>query len=331
MTDKTQALIQAHLTHILESLQSMDVIAPEVDALMEWLATQPIGDLVPLERIQVLARQRALDVPLTDNLRQEIVNIIQTALDHPANPTTKIGDLIPNATVQTVANYLSSQKDHREALIHEVFSNPAYAQMLSQTISHAITDYMENNVFSKKMPAVGGLMKLGKNMLERATDSNLDEALQQYLNKNIKSLIGVSERMANKHLNDQQVHMIITQAWDKIKTKPVSEARRFAPAQTIDDTAHMIHDTWNHLRQTGFIQQQVETGVAAWYARNASRTVMDILADVNVSPDTIREELQNGLLPIIKRAIDSGYPAKRIEGLLRAFYESADAQAILNA
>ncbi len=331
MTDKTQALIQAHLKHILSTLESMDVLIPEIDALMAWLATQPIGELVPLARIQLLARQRALDVPLTENLRQEIVNIIQTALDHPDNPTTKIGDLIPNATVETVANYLSSQKDHREALIHEVFSNPAYAQMLSQTISHAITDYMENNVFSKKMPAVGGLMKLGKNMLERATDSNLDEALQQYLNKNIKNLIGVSERMANKHLNDQQVHMIITQAWEKIKAKPVSEARRFAPAQTIDDTAHMIHDTWNHLRQTGFIQKQVDAGVAAWYARHASRTVMDILADVNVTPEIIREELQNGLLPIIKRAMDSGYPATRIEGLLRAFYESADAQAILNA
>ena len=92
----------------------------------------------------------------------------------------------------------------------------------------------------------------------------------------------------------------------------------------------MVHDTWNHLRQTGFIQKQVEAGVAAWYSRNASRTVMDLLADVNVTADAIREELQNGVLPIIKQTIDSGYPAQRIEGLLRSFYESADAQAILN-
>mgnify|MGYP002143620387 CR=1 FL=1 len=34
---------------------------------------------------------------------------------------------------------------------------------------------------------------------------------------------------------------------------------------------------------------------------------------------------------MVKRLNDSGYPAKRIEGLLRAFYESADTQAILNA
>lgn len=329
MTSRTDALIQAHLQHILTQLQSSETLSAEVDALMDWLSQQALSTLLPLSRIQQIAQQYALDLPLTNQLRDDIVSIIQNALDHPANKTTTLAEIIPSDSVETVARYLSEQKQHRETLIHEIFSNPAYAKMLSQTISHAITDYMENNVIAKKVPGMGSLMKLGKSALESATNSNFDSALQQYLNKNINSIIGISEKMANKHLDDAQVYNIINQIWQGISRQKLSQARQYAPTQTVQDSAVMVHDTWNHLRTTPFIQQQVMDGIAHWYARNQQRSPMDLLADLNVSADTIRTEIQHSALPIIQLAIESGYPAQRIEALLRQFYESDVAQAIL--
>ncbi|MEC7119371.1 MAG: hypothetical protein VXW65_05665 [Pseudomonadota bacterium] len=331
MNPRTDALIQAHLQQSLTQLQSIDTLSSEVDAFMQWLDTQSISTLISLERIQHLAQIYALDHPLTDRLRDDVVSIIQNALDHPSNQTTQLADIIPTQTIETAARYLSEQKQHRETLIHEIFNNPAYAQMLSQTISHAITDYMENNVIAKKVPGMGSLMKLGKSALESATNSNLDSALQQYLNKNINNLIGISEKMANKHLNDAQVYAIIIQAWKKIGPQKISQLRQYAPAQTVQETAVMVHDTWNHLRTTAFIQQQVMDGIANWYSLNQARSPIAILADFNVSPQTIRTELQHSALPIIQLAVDSGYPAQRIEILLRDFYESEAAQQILNS
>ena len=329
MNKRTEALIQAHLQQILNQLQSVETLSAEVDALMTWLSQQALSTLVPLARIQQLAQQYALDLPLTERLRDDVVSIIQNALDHPANQTTTLSEIIPADSVETVARYLSEQKQHRETLIHEIFSNPAYAKMLSQTISHAITDYMENNVIAKKVPGMGSLMKLGKSALESATNSNFDSALQQYLNKNINNIIGISEKMANKHLDDAQVYAIIKQIWQGISQQKLSKARQYAPAQTVQDSAVMVHDTWNHLRTTPFIQQQVMDGIAHWYARNQQRSPMDLLADLNVSADTIRTEIRHSALPIIQLAIDSGYPAQRIEALLRQFYASDVAQAIL--
>lgn len=329
MHTRTDALVQAHLQHILTQLQSTETLSAEIDAFMQWLSQQPLATLLPLSRIQQLAQQYALDLPLTERLRDDVVSIIQNALDHPANQATTLSDIIPDNSVETVARYLSEQKQHRETLIHEIFSNPAYAKMLSQTISHAITDYMENNVIAKKVPGMGSLMKLGKSALESATNSNFDSALQQYLNKNINNIIGISEKMANKHLDDAQVYAIIKQIWQGISRQKLSQVRQYAPAQTVQDSAVMVHDTWNHLRTTAFIQQQVMDGIAHWYARNQQRSPIDLLADLNVSADTIRVEVQHSALPIIKLAIDSGYPAQRIEALLRQFYESDIAQAIL--
>ncbi len=329
MNTRTETLIQAHLQHILSQLQSTETLSAETDACLQWLSQQTLSTLVPLERIQKIAQQYALDLPLTERLRDDVVSIIQNALDHPANQTTTLAEIIPQSSVETAARYLSEQKQHRETLIHEIFSNPAYAKMLSQTISHAITDYMENNVIAKKVPGMGSLMKLGKSALESATNSNFDNALQQYLNKNINSIIAISEKMANKHLDDAQVYQIITQIWQSASRQKISQARQYAPAQTVQDTAVMVHDTWNHLRSTAFIQQQVMDGIAHWYARNQKRSPIDLLADFNVTPDTIRQEIQHSILPIIQLAIDSGYPTQRIEALLRQFYESEATQAIL--
>lgn len=329
MNARTESLIQAHLQHILTELQSTDTLSAEIDALMHWLSQQALSTLIPLDRIQQLAQHYALDLPLTEQLRDDVVSIIQNALDHPANQITTLADIIPSSSVETAARYLSEQKQHRQTLIHEIFSNPAYAVMLSQTISHAITDYMENNVIAKKVPGMGSLMKLGKSALESATNSNFDSALQQYLNKNINNIIAISEKMANKHLDDAQVYAIITQIWQNISQQKLSQARQYAPTQTVQDTAVMVHDTWNHLRSTGFIQQQVMDGITHWYARNQNRSPIDLLADFNVTPETIRQEIQHSALPIIQLAINSGYPAERIQALLRQFYQSDAAQAIL--
>ncbi len=329
MHAQTEALIAAHLEHILSQLRSADFLRPEADAFMAHLGNTPVQDLLPRETVHSLLKAQILDLPVSDGLRREIMSVIQTALDHPANATTTLADLVPADSAARVIDYLSSQKSHRETLIHEVFRNPAYAQMLSQTISHAINDYMENNVLAKKVPGVGGLMKMGKSMLERATDSNLDQALQQYLNKNISNLIHVSERMAKTHLNDQQVRNMLEQAWNKIKTRPLSEIRHYAPAQTVEESGLMAQDLWNHIRQTLLVASQLQVGVLAWYDRNADRSVAGLLEDLHITPALVQRELEQVLLPLLQHAIDSGYLRGRIEQSLRAFYESASTQALL--
>ena len=209
MHPKAEQLLQTQLQFILKQLQSEQTVVEETNALFAHLADKTIEQLISQDHLQTLISTQALDYPLQAHFTDQVVAQIQFALNHESNQQVNVADLVPEDSVEIVAQYLSSQKNHREAFIHRIFSNPAYAQMLSQTISHAINDYMENNMIAKKMPGMGSLMKMGKNVLERATDSNLDSALQGYLSKNINNLIAVSEKMANKHLNDQQVYQLI--------------------------------------------------------------------------------------------------------------------------
>lgn len=328
MHPKAEQLLQAQLQFILQQFQNEQTITDETNALFAHLSDMSIEQLISQQHLQALISTQVLDYPLQAHFTEQVVAQIQFAFNHASNQQINVADLIPEESVDIVAQYLSSQKDHREAFIHRIFSNPAYAQMLSQTISHAINDYMENNLITKKMPGMGSLMKMGKNVLERATDSNLDNALQGYLSKNINNLIAVSEKMANKHLNDQQVHQLIKQGWQTIAQQPVSNINHYVSPEGMNNAAQVISRTWDSLRSTEYIATQVKDGIDHWYSNNKQHTLGKILRDLNVDAALIEQELKLAVMPVIGQLIADGYLAKRIESLLRAFYESDDVTAI---
>ncbi|ONG41901.1 hypothetical protein BKE30_02105 [Alkanindiges hydrocarboniclasticus] len=325
---KAEQLLQAQLRYILMQLQSEQTVSNEVNTLVAHLSDKPIEQLITLEHLQALLGKQALDYPVQVHLTEQIVSQIQFALTHASNDSIKIADLIPADSVETVAQYLSSQKDHREAFIHRIFSNPAYAQMLSQTISHAINDYMENNVIAKKMPGMGSLMKMGKSVLEKATDSNLDSALQGYLSKNINNLIAVSEKMANRHLNDQQVYQLIKQGWQSVAQQPVSMVNNYVDNEGLNSGAQVISRTWDSLRSSDYIRTQVNDGIAHWYSQNKQHTLGKILRDVNVDAALIEQELKLAIMPVVRQLVEEGYVAQRVEARLRDFYQTSEVAAI---
>lgn len=328
MHPKAEQLLQAQLQFILKQLQSEQTVVEETNALFAHLADKTIEQLISQEHLQALISTQALNYPLQAHFTDQVVAQIQFGLKHESNQHIKVADLVPEDSVEIVAQYLSSQKNHREAFIHRIFSNPAYAQMLSQTISHAINDYMANNMIAKKMPGMGSLMKMGKNVLERATDSNLDSALQGYLSKNINNLIAVSEKMANKHLNDQQVYQLIQQGWQSIAKQPVSTINDYVSGDGIRSGAQVVSNTWDSLRSSDYIATQVKDGINHWYSNNKQHTLGKILRDLNVDAALIEQEIKLAVMPVIKQLIDDGYAAKPIENQLRAFYESSEVAAI---
>ncbi|WP_410209150.1 hypothetical protein [Aquirhabdus sp.] len=329
LSPKAEALLNAHVEHTIAQLQNFDVIRAEVAALFEQLLETPLSTLVPLDIIQRIAKERVLDIAPSNQLRTEIANIVKDALKNPEGKNTLISDLVPDATAEVVINLIANETDKRNQLIHQIFSNPATGEILSTTISHAIKDYMENNVVTKKIPGASSLMKLGKGVLERATDSNLDDALQNYLSRNIRNIMSISEKKTKEQLGSKQVHRIAAEVWSTIKTKPASIAGKFVDDQTVDAASHLIVVIWNHIRTGKYVQSIVAEGTAGWYARNSNRSIVELLSDVNVTPDFIVAELEPSLKTTIKHLADNGYLKTRIEPLLRLFYASTEAHAIL--
>ena len=328
--DMIEQLIEAHLNFLDQELSNTNNIKTEFVCFYQWFRKQTLQDIWTFEQINQLLQQQILATSLSDFFLQQLVEHIHFALVHDLNETTKISDLIPVLAVDKIAQYVSSKSEHRQRLIKTIVNNPAFSAMITQLIQHSIQDYLDNSVMVKHVPGVSKFMKMGKSVLETVTDSNLDQTIQNYLQKNILKLSQMSEHVLNQHFDDQKLYHFQANLWHKIKDLPVSVIKNYIEIQDLPQTINLGHEIWDHLRQTDYLKQQIHDGIYTWYIRNQERSFDLLLRDLNIEESLVQNELQNLLAPLVQQLISNQYLHARARVYLEKFYYSAHVKSILN-
>lgn len=324
-----EQLIDAHLNFLDQTFAQTGTVQTEFLNFYHWFRKQSLQQLWSFEQINTLIQKQILHTPASNFLIDQIAEHIKFALIHSINDSTKIADIIPVLTIDKIAQYVAGKSDHRQRLIKTVVNSPAFSAMISQLIQHSIQDYLDNSVIAKSVPGVSRFMKMGKSVLENVTDTNLDDAIGKYLQKNILKLSQMSETVLNQHFDDHKLYHFQANLWHKIKNMPVSVLKNYIEIQDLPQTVGMGAEIWDYIRQSDYLKQQVHDGVYAWYIRNQERPFDLLLRDLNIDEALIQNELQNLLNPIIQQMISSQYLRERARVYLAQFYYSEEAQAIL--
>lgn len=325
-----EQLIEAHLDFLEQEFSHTATIQSEFLNFYQWFRKQTLQDIWSFEQINALLQKQVLATPGSHFLIEQISEHLRFALIHPANESTQIADVIPVLTVDKIAQYVASKSGHRQRLIKTVVNSPAFSAMITQLIQHSIQDYLDNSVMAKRVPGVSRFMKMGKSVLETVTDSNLDEAIGHYLQKNILKLSQMSEHVLNQHFDDEKLYHFQANLWHKIKDLPLTVLKNYIEVQDLPNTVGLGHEIWDHLRQTEYLKQQVHDGVYAWYIRNQERSFDLLLRDLNIDEALIQHELQQLLAPVIQKMLSSDYLRMRARAYLEKFYYAETAQKILN-
>ena len=183
---------------------------------------------------------------------------------------------------------------------------------------------------AKRMPGMSSFMKMGKSVLETVTDSNLNDTIGHYLQKNILKLSQMSEHVLNQHFDDDKLYHFQANLWHKIKDMPLTVLKNYIEIQDLPNTVNLGHEIWDHIRQTEYLKQQVHDGVYAWYVRNQERSFDLLLRDLNIDEALIQHELQHLLAPVMQNLVSSEYLRERARVYLEKFYYAETAQKILN-
>ncbi|WP_436899232.1 hypothetical protein [Acinetobacter gyllenbergii] len=324
-----EQLIDAQLDFLEQEFAQAETIQHEFKQFYHWLRLQQLQHLWSFEQIFELIEKQILATPASPFLIEQIAEHIRFALIHPVNDQTTIEQVIPVLTIDAIAQYVASKSSHRQRLIKTVVNNPAFSALITQLIQHSIQDYLDNSM-SKRVPGVGHFMKMGKSVLETVTDSNLNDTINHYLQKNILKISQMSEKVLNQHFNDDKLYHFQANLWHKIKVMPLSVLRNYVEVQDLPKTVGMGHEIWEHIRQTPYLKQQVHDGVYAWYARNQERTFDLLLRDLNIDEALIENELNHLLSPVLQQVITTGYLRQRARVYLEKFYYSEKTQNILS-
>lgn len=325
-----EQLIEAHLDFLEQEFAHTATIQTEFLNFYQWFRKQPLQQIWSFEQINALLQKQILATPASSFLIEQITEHLRFALIHPLNESTKIADVIPVLTIDKIAQYVASKSDHRQRLIKTVVNNPAFSAMITQLIQHSIQDYVDNSVMAKRVPGVSRFMKMGKSVLETVTDSNLDETIAHYLQKNILKLSQMSEHVLNQHFDDEKLYHFQANLWHKIKDMPLTVLKNYIEVQDLGNTVNLGHEIWDHIRQTDYLKQQVHDGVYAWYIRNQERPFDLLLRDLNIDEALIQNELQQLLAPVVQKLVSSAYLRERARAYLEKFYYAEKAQNILN-
>lgn len=324
-----ERLIEAHLNFLDQTFAKSGTVQSEFLNFYHWFRKQPLQQLWSFEQIHSLIEKQILDTPASGFLIDQIAEHIKFSLIHPINETTQIADVIPVRTIDKIAQYVASKSGHRQRLIKTVVSSPAFSTMISQLIQHSIQDYLDNSVIAKSVPGVSRFMKMGKSVLENVTDTNLDDAVGKYLQKNILKLSQMSETVLNQHFDDHKLYHFQANLWHKIKAMPVSVLKNYIEVPDLPQTVGMGAEIWDFIRQSEYLKQQVHDGVYAWYIRNAERPFDLLLRDLNIDEALIETELQGLLNPVIQQMIRSEYLRERARHYLEQFYYAETTLKIL--
>lgn len=330
MQTTAQALVEAHLEFLDAEFHQASNIKLEFQHLYAWLGQQKLQDLVSLDTLHALLIKQVVQTRTPDFLIKQIQLHIGEVITHPLNDNTTIEQVIPVETIDRIAKYVASKSAHRQRLIQRLANNPAYAQMLTQIIQQAVQDYMDNSFVAKKVPGVSSFMKMGKSVLEKATDTNLDDALKVYLEKNISKLSQLSERVINQQFTDDRLYHMQANLWHKIKKMPIKVLQDYVEVKDLPETVGMGAEVWDFLRQTSYLEQQVRDGISAWFERNRELSIQQILLDVNVDADMIANEMSDLLVPLVQIMISEGYLRQRARHYLEKFYHSDAVSGILS-
>ena len=325
-----EQLIEAQLDFLDQEFNQSETVQTEFVQFYQWFRKQTLQDLWTSEAIHQLIQQQILNTPASSFLVEQIAEHIRFALVHPVNDSSKIADVIPVLTIDKIAQYVASKSGHRQRLIKAVVNNPAFAAMITQLIQHSIQDYMDNSVIAKSVPGVSRFMKMGKSVLESVTDTNLDQTIQHYLQKNVQKLTQMSESVLNQHFDEEKLYHFQANIWHKIKDLPLSVLKNYIEVQDLSQTVNLGHEIWDHLRQSDYLKQQVHDGVYAWYVRNQARPFDLLLHDLNIDEALVQQQLQQLLNPVIQKMIAEGYLKQRARHYLEKFYYSEKTQQILN-
>ncbi|WP_312969241.1 hypothetical protein [Acinetobacter gerneri] len=324
-----EQLIDAQLDFLDREFNESKTVQDEFVNFYQWFRQQRLQDIWSFEKINHLLQKQILATPASNYLIEQIADHIRFAIVHPVNDETTIEDIIPVTTIDKIALYVASKSSHRKALIKKIVNNPSFSSMLTELIHHSIQDYVDNSVMNKKVPGVGRFMKMGKSVLETVTDTNLDDTVKHYLQKNIIKISQLSENVLNRNFDDNKLYHFQANLWHKVKTAPISNIKKYIEVNDLPKTISLGHEIWEHLRQTDYLKKQVHDGVYAWYVRNQERNFDQILSDINIDQALVENELQQLLAPVIKTMISTDHLKTRARIYLEKFYYSDEVLSIL--
>ena len=329
MTLDKQVMLDTHVAFELRRWQEDSLratIGEEAGALVAWLETVSLNEVVGSEQVMGVVRRIVIDRPLAPEVVDSIRESVQVALEMLSEDTTPLEALLPRPLYDRIAANVIGMEELRREITHQVVTSSVYTMLISNVLYHGIKDFMlSENAISRKIPGASSLVRFGHNAFVNAApqvEKMIDKRLIAFIHENIQETVRESEQFLNTAVDVPMMESVAGELWATNARKTISTLSGGINPAAADELVDVVMGFWLHVRATPFLLDFVEQVVRNYFLRNGKKSLRTLLDELGVTTELLADEIYAAAAPAVAAAHRHGSLEASIRRRLAAFYDS---------
>jgi len=330
-----QKLLEAQIEFVIEQASGdgfEQLIEEEINHFYTIIDTLTLNDVVNPDQIKQTIQKYSQEMEIHGAVPELLGEVAQHVYDHPAHDNNTVSDIVTDAQFDEVLEKILEMDDVREKAIKQAVANPVYAALVSELLYNGIKDYATDNAVTKNIPGASSMLKLGKNMMNKAApklEKAIEENVKRYIEINASATLKQSEKFLTKTLNNEKISEISHDIWDKVKLQKLSSFRHAISADDLQDFLVMGYEYWLAFRKTSYYAYLVDSGVDFFFNKYGDSPLTLILEEVSIEKPMMVDDAMRFAPPIIELLKEKGILADVLRRRLEPFFYSESTLAIL--
>lgn len=328
MTDKTEALLEAHVAFELAQWRDngAENAAEEIKAFFAWASKTPLNKLTTAARVKDISYRLVIDMPLPDTIAEVIGDIAGHLIQLPLNKKTQIGEVVDEALYEATIEQILALSELRDAVVAGSIESPLFSMLVSDILYNGIRGYLTAG--TEKLGSVSGLLGKGAGALGKRLDSQMEPRLRGYIESNAKVIAAQSQTFLQNALTEERIRELGEEIWGAVQRSHLSiaavidedEIRRFATYG---------QQVWMSLRDTEYVSEMIYAGIDEFFNQHGKKNIAEVLALVGVDEALVAAEAEQILPELLAALSDTDYLEGLIRRRLTPFYQSKELAAAL--
>ncbi|MGL4651043.1 MAG: hypothetical protein ACRC1H_16660 [Caldilineaceae bacterium] len=326
--DQRTAILNAHVQFELDRWRA-DALGATVEeecaALLDWLQTVPLADLVSPEQITGWIMRVGVEMPISEGLVRALEEGVKAAVGVLRTDETRVDALLKRASFDQATEIVVGMKGLRRELTRQLTSSAIYAMLVSNVLYDGIKSFLlTENVLTRNIPGASSLLRMGQNALNSAApnlEKGVDKQLVAFIQNNAQETLRNSEHYLNKVLDDTQMWQIADEVWNENAGRSVASLTQALDKAALVDMIDFARNVWLHVRQTPLFASVAEAVVQEFFRTHGAQSVGALLEEMGVTRTLIVREAQAFAPSLVDAARNSGYLEARIRRRLEPFYD----------
>ncbi len=331
MHPKAQALLDAHVAHVVASLEP-EMLRPRfVAGIREFLdsvETITLDQAVTPEQIKQTAHRYAIDMQFGAAIPELVGDIARRIYRHKTHDRTRLEELVPDAFIAELLDKSLELQTLYKALVRESVTNPIYSSVISDLLYGGIRDF----VAGIRFPGSKSAAKMGRALQRRARPElgdELEEKLRSFIQKGTQTRLRASEKKFLAAVESDHFREVLLNFWDDNKHMKVARFREYVGKRDVEEFFVIGYEYFQHFRKTRFYRELIDAGIDTFFAKYGDVALRDILDDIGVTPEMMLAEAMQFAPPVINLLRERGLLEAAVRRGLVDFYRSDAVRAIV--